>query len=132
MVYVEVMLHGGGAALIIIDGFLLNRIPLRMKRLIISEMYGAIFVLWTVIHAFSGIGNPRRDDDDAIYDVLPWKNDPGKAVMYMVVILFVVNPTIFLLCWAVSRSLPKRLCVQGEPEFKGQEPQSFNDEEAAF
>ena len=72
--YVSVMVHGGGMVLIIIDGFLLGHLPLRMKQFILSEMFSFLYILWSVIHAFSGIGNPYADDgtqsDDAIYDSL--------------------------------------------------------------
>mmetsp|Transcript_28403 Transcript_28403/g.48992 ORF Transcript_28403/g.48992 Transcript_28403/m.48992 type:complete len:302 (-) Transcript_28403:300-1205(-) len=132
--YVSVMVHGGGMVLIIIDGFLLSRLPLRMKQFIFSEMFCFFYILWSVIHAFSGIGNPYRVDDDrdedAIYDSLAWKTNTVFAVVISVAVLLVFNPIMFLLCRAVSRLPPRRLCGEGEGQhhFKGQSP---NDEEAA-
>lgn len=132
--YVSIMVHGGGMVLIIIDGFLLSRLPLRMKQFIFSEMFCFLYILWSVIHAFSGIGNPYRVDDDrdedAIYDSLAWKTNTVFAVVISVAVLLVFNPIMFLLCRAVSRLPPRRLCGEGEGQhhFKGQSP---NDEEAA-
>ena len=119
--------------LIMIDGFLLSRLPLRMKQFIFSEIFAFLYQLWSVIHAFSGIGNPWRaedDDDDALYDSLAWKNNTVFAVVMSVAVLLVFNPIIFLLCRAVSRLPPRRFCGEGEGQqhFKGQSP---NDEEAA-
>ena len=124
--YVSVMVHGGGMVLIIIDGFFLSRLPLRMKQFILSEMFSFLYVLWNVIHGFSGIGNPYADDgtqsDDAIYDSLAWKNNNKSAMILSVGILLVGNPIIFLLCRAVSRLPPRRLCGEGEGQqrFRGQ------------
>mmetsp|Transcript_2968 Transcript_2968/g.4673 ORF Transcript_2968/g.4673 Transcript_2968/m.4673 type:complete len:130 (+) Transcript_2968:124-513(+) len=111
------MLHGGMLLPIIIDGFLLSRLPLRMKQFILPETFAFIYVLWTIIHSFSGIGNPYADageqNDDAIYDVLAWKNKTIGAVILTLVLLFVVSPILFLFCRVISRIPPRRLCEEG-------------------
>lgn len=122
--------------LVLIDGFVLSRIPIRMKQLIFIEVLAILFILWTVIHAYSGIGNPYKDDgsrdDDALYESLRWKTNTSGTAILSVLVVFVLSPLVFLLCRALSRLLPRRLCenVEGSATFRG--PKSFdNDEEAA-
>lgn len=120
--YVSVMVHGGGMVLIIIDGFLLSRIPLRMKQFILFEIFTILYLIWNVVHAYSGIGNPYNDgesqDDDAIYASLAWQNNTMGAAILSAAIVFVANPVLFLLCWSFAWILPKRLCDKDEQRFK--------------
>jgi len=133
--YVSVMVHGGFAALLLIDGLLLSRIPLRMKQLLLSQAFCFFYILWGGIHAYSGIGNPYKDDgtqdDDAIYGSIAWKAKPIDTTILVVGVFFLVNPIVFLVCRLLSRLLPRRL-VRGEENeqlFKGGKS-SRNDEEA--
>jgi len=111
--YVSLMLHGIGILLIAIDGFLINRIPLRMKQFFLFEAFAAIYLIWNIVFSFSGLGNPYREsgaqDDDAIYSSLRWKTNTASAVTTAVLVLVVANPILFLLCRAVSRLPPRRL-----------------------
>ena len=117
--YLTLMTHGIVMVLIMIDGLVLSRIPLRMKQVVFSETVTFLFALWTVVHAFSGMGNPYADgedatrDDDAIYNSIAWKDNPDGAAIVSVVVLFVVNPVIFLAYRTLSRLLPRRLCEDG-------------------
>ena len=101
--YISVMVHGGGMALIVIDGFLLSRIPLRMKQFLLFQTFTILYLIWNVVHAYSGIGNPYNDgesqDDDAIYASLAWKNNTMGAAILSAGIVCVANPVLFLLCW---------------------------------
>jgi hypothetical protein len=114
--YVGLMVHGIAMVLIMIDGFILSRIPLRMKQFILFESFASIYILWTAIHAYSGIGNPYANgetptqDDDAIYGSIAWKNDNTGTVMLVVVVLIVANPVVFMVCRTLSWLLPRRLC----------------------
>jgi len=126
VVYHSVMAHGGMVPAIMIDGFLLSCLPLRMKQFILLETGAFLFVLWSIIHAFSGIGNPYVDSgeksDDAIYTSLAWKNNTVGAVIVALIVLFVVSPIIFLFCRALSRIRPRRMCEEGVGQqiYKGQ------------
>lgn len=128
--YVDVMAHAVVMVLIAIDG-ILSRIPLRMKQLLIYEVFTALYVIWNVVHAYSGIGNPYVDDgsqdDDAIYPSLKWKKNPGSSTILSVLVLFVVNPIVFMLCRAVLRLFPRRLYENSDKERKTHDG---NDEEA--
>lgn len=111
--YVSLMLHGIGILLIAIDGFLINRIPLRMKQFVLFEAFAALYLIWNIVFSFSGIGNPYKEsgaqDDDAIYSSMRWKTSTSSAVTIAVLVLLVANPILFLLCRAVSRLFPRRL-----------------------
>eukprot|EP00569_Conticribra_weissflogii_P005106 CAMPEP_0171344534 /NCGR_PEP_ID=MMETSP0878-20121228/19591_1 /TAXON_ID=67004 /ORGANISM="Thalassiosira weissflogii, Strain CCMP1336" /LENGTH=268 /DNA_ID=CAMNT_0011847747 /DNA_START=76 /DNA_END=882 /DNA_ORIENTATION=+ len=113
LTYVSVMTHGGGIFLLVFDGFIFSRIPLRMKQFLLFETFSSFYILWNIIHAFSGIGNPNTeegvDDDDAIYGSMNWNDDPGSAGIVAVSTLVVLNPIVFLVCRCASRILPKRL-----------------------
>ena len=116
--YLSLMVHGIAMILIMIDGFVLSRIPLRMKQFILFELFTALYFLWNVIHAYSGIGNPYADgdtpteDDDAIYGSIAWKNNTTAAVILVLGVLFAANPIIFMVCRTLSRLLPRRLCEE--------------------
>ncbi len=117
--YVSLMVHGGTAILLLLDGFVLSRIPLRLKQFIFFESFSFLYLLWNVVHAISGIGNPYdgvTQDDDAIYSSLDWNTAPAKAIIMSVLVLLVANPIIFGICWWLSRLLPLRLSREEEEE----------------
>ena len=126
------MVHGGAYILLMIDAFILSRIPLRMRQFILSEMLAILYVLWTVVHAYSGLGNPYVDTDedktdDAIYSTLAWKNNTTTAAIVSLGVVFIANPVIFLFCRALSRILPRRLCEVSDDQGSTQ----LHDEEEA-
>lgn len=98
--------HGITMVLCWIDGLIVNRIPLR-----IMHWYGAVmlfqlaYVVWSVIHAVMGIGNPNVSviglfkEDEAIYTSLNWTEDPALAAAYSAGVIFVLGPIFFLLQW---------------------------------
>ena len=110
--YLGIMLHGGTMLLIMIDGCILSRIPLRIKQFWFYELFCFIYIIWTIIHSFSSIGNPfnesRGEDDNSLYPVLDWKDNTVTAIITSVLVLFVANPIIFLLCRLLSRCLSRR------------------------
>jgi hypothetical protein len=87
--YTDVMAHGGVALLILVDGMVLHRIPLRWCHYYIAVLpFQVSYIIWSIYHALgTDIGNPNNlnndseedDDDDAIYRPLNWKKDPIQA-----------------------------------------------------
>jgi hypothetical protein len=120
--YSDLMFHGIAIILIMVDGFILSRIPLRMKQFVLFESFMAVYLLWTIAHAYSIIGNPfangemTTQDDDAIYSSLAWKNQTTQASIFVAVVLIVVNPIIFVVCMALSRLLPLQIATGNEGE----------------
>lgn len=128
--YVGMMNHGGFTVLVAIDGLLLNRIPLRMKQMAFIEMLAVLYVLWMVIHAFSGIGNPIEDDDTIIYESVAWKKDPVQATVVSVLAVFVLSPLCFAIPWGLGRLPPRRLCNRDDLCFQGEQEDDCGDVEA--
>ena len=100
--------------LVMIDGFVLSQVPLRMKQFVFFESFSLVYCVWTLIHAYSGMGNPYAEgdepteSDDAIYDSIAWKNNMKPTVILIMVLLLVANPIIFLFCRLLSRILHQR------------------------
>jgi len=97
--------HGGVALLCLVDGLMLNRIPVRLTHWWgVSLPVDLLYLLWTLVHHYADIGNPTSGDDsvnDAIYTVLNW-NDPVPTGLLAAGILFVIGPLVYLLLWTLS------------------------------
>ena len=111
------MVHGAGILPLLLDGLVMNRVPLRMKQFIFFESFSFVYLVWNGVHALLGIGNPGSNggtddtDDDAIYASLNWRNRTTYAVILSFAVLFVVNPVCFLVCRAVTLLLPRRIVM---------------------
>jgi hypothetical protein len=85
--YGNVVKHGVFLILLWIDGFLINRIPIRFKQIVFPYIFLIIFLLWSGIHSVTKIGNPNitdkdhTTDDDAIYSAVSWNHRPEKAAI---------------------------------------------------
>jgi hypothetical protein len=107
--FLPITTHGVLLVLVLIDGFLVNRIPLRWMHyfgfILPIEM---LYSVWTYIHYVADIGNPWNNDtdgnDDAIYpEVIRWDDDGWKkALAYSVGLVLVVGPLFFGLLWCIS------------------------------
>lgn len=105
--YDNIMTHGGIFILVTIDGLVLNRTPVRVKHLIVGWIYAMLYVTWSVLQNTVFRFNPEfDDDDDAIYDIIKWREEPAKAVITFVVLAFIFLPFLHILLWCVS--LPGR------------------------
>lgn len=100
--YTNVFVHGILALLLLIDGNLIARIPLKMKQIVAIEIYATLYLIWTVIHAFSGVGKGDHTDEYLLYSVIDWKDKPIKTLITSFVILFVACPIVFTFAWFLS------------------------------
>lgn len=106
--YIMVMPHGGLFVFVLLDGMFINRIPIRLRQLVWLEGLGVLFMLWTMIYAFSTSDNPIRSDedpatdDDALYGVLNWEKRTMGAVILCAIIFFVGFPFLFHCLWLFS------------------------------
>ena len=84
------------------------------------KVFTCAYLLWSVIQTFSGIGNPYKDGGTqtgyVIYEPLTWRNRTVPTLSLLLMIVFVVNPVIFLLLRTVSRLAPGRLCKEFETD----------------
>ena len=102
--------HAISCALIFIDANVLSTVPLRAKQVVFPWLYAVVYVIWTIINSYAGIGDgewPDEDadqtnEDDALYSVIDWKHNPAKASVYAVVIVFVALPLVYLFTWTFS------------------------------
>lgn len=112
--YLNIMKHGIIMLEIWIDGFIINRIPIRLKQVLWVYILSAAYLTWTGIQAASGIGNPNRNDsnpatdDDAIYGVMNWTKRPAAAAVVTILILVIGIPILILATWYVSTIIGRR------------------------
>jgi len=96
-----ITIHGIIALMLLIDGNLIARIPLRIKHIAAIEISTILFSIWTIIHAFSGLGNGIYEGN-LLYDVCDWKNRPITTLITFIIIVVVVLPIVFMLAWLLS------------------------------
>jgi len=124
--YTMFIIHGVAWIVIGIDGCCFSRIPLRMKQLIFVESFSVCYLVWSVLHSVLNVGNPwytNKGENDPIYSTVDWKDKTGFTIALSVGLLFVGLPIVFLLCRALSRSLPMRYRIDDTCE-------AVNDDES--
>lgn len=106
--YLDFMAHGGLMILVWIDGFLINRIPIRVKHIFFFYFFAILYGIWSGIHAAVDMGNPRSNkndldsDDDAIYSTLNWNERPIATLIVFLLVCLIVIPLLFFFAWSVS------------------------------
>ena len=99
--------------------------PIRLKQIFLVYAFAITFLIWTFIHAASGIGHYDNDndpetDDDSIYSTVNWKKRPRGAAIMSTFLLFVAIPVIFFVLWFLSKLFKPRYCTpkdEAEKEF---------------
>jgi len=118
--FYSVSAHGLVCFLALIDGLVLNRIPLRL-----FHWWGFIFpvqvlyLIWTIVHWQLNVGNPNEQDedpttnDDAIYSVLAWDGDAWvSSAIVSVLVVFAGGPLVYFYMWCLAR-FPYGCCTSG-------------------
>lgn len=101
--YRNLMVHGLVIGIVLVDGLLLNRIPLRVRHVGLNAAYFTLYFIWTLIHALAGIGNPTTpEEDDTLYTALQWKSDPVSTLQTAAQMLFLLVPLAFLFVYGLS------------------------------
>lgn len=98
-----------------IDGFWINRIPIRFKHWYISVLPLTLFYsLWLYLQGevLDTIDNPDSTEDDLIYDEIDWKDDFGEALIYSVIIVFGIGPLVQVLLFVLSLYHIPCLCMK--------------------
>lgn len=106
--------HGIQIAVVCFDGLIIHGFPIRFKQ--IAWVYSVLiaFLLWTIIHAQTNIGNPSSNDndpetdDDALYDSLSWNQRPAGATILAASLIFVGVPFFLLVTWLFSLLFPHK------------------------
>lgn len=98
--YTNIYKHGIIAILLLIDGNIIGRIPLRIKHIFVAYIYGNCYVLYSIYFSFSDFGSSHNHG--VIYDNLNWKDDAWGAVWMSLMLMYVVLPFLFMLCYLIS------------------------------
>jgi hypothetical protein len=121
---VSVFSHGVVAALVLVDGLFVNTIPIRLRHWLEFIMpVDLLYIIWTVLHSslVFDIGNPDNQDedpetnDDLIYTVLDWGQEPTQTGLMAALIVLVLSPVIYLLLWGIS-SRRRRHVTDAKPD----------------
>lgn len=133
--YTQFMTHLGIFLLLLLDGMIINRNPIRIRQLFSFWLIALAFVIWSIIHGYSSLGNPEKNsgdegnDDDAIYGVLNWKQRAGRAAILSVLVLFLAVPIIFHVLWAVSKLFKPRYLEEEENNNGGDDEDKKKEQE---
>jgi len=112
--YNSLMKHGVFMVLVLLEGLVLNSIPIRAKHVVFPVTLACLFLIWSILQAVFNIGNPLREDDDeetdddAIYGAINWRERPESTAQVAVVSSFVLVPILFLTLWTASKISKRR------------------------
>ena len=101
----KVMSHGVTWTLAMIDGMIINKIPIRLKHYYIVLLFTSIFMIWTIIQGLIPIDNPwttSEDNTERLYVILDWENEPIQAIIISCIVLFVALPFFTIIFWSIS------------------------------
>ena len=112
LTFLTVVKHGILSLLVLTDGLVVSYIPVRIKHLWIPFVFNLLYILWSIVHSFTDIGNPFKkgdddyytqdDDNDAIYKALNWNKRPVNALLYSILSNLVLFPLLAFGVWALS------------------------------
>jgi hypothetical protein len=101
--------HGILTFAVLVDGFLLNTIPIRLRHYLeLVFPFATAYMIWSYLHSVFGIGNPDQADedsetnDDLIYGVLDWESNPKATAVVAVSIVLVLSPVLQFVLWMFS------------------------------
>jgi hypothetical protein len=98
-----IMDHGGTAVLVLIDGLLVNRIPVRLNHIVATWFLAILWMIWSILHDTVVKKNPYSDNpDDPLYAILKWEEEPLSATVLCVITLLVAIPIIHIFVWYLS------------------------------
>jgi hypothetical protein len=74
--------HGGISVLVLIDGLLVNRVPVRLKHIVATWILAIIWMVWSILHDTAVKQNPYSDNpDDPLYAILKCEEEPLSAIV---------------------------------------------------
>ena len=99
--YLNVMVYGGMELLLLLDGLVLDRIPIIVSQQWFSVLFLVVFFIWTIIEQFAW-RNMNLTSDDTLYQLVNWMEQPGYATGLATLFSFVAVPIVFHLIWLLS------------------------------
>lgn len=127
--YLGIMEFGVVLFMIIFDGFILGSIPIKLKQIIFPEMIFFFYLIWTLIHDFTGIGNGMWEIDEdgvliekdpgSLYPFLAWKTNTISTAIFFSSGIFLAIPVCYFLLWFLSLVSTKGCNGQGRSIYGG-------------
>jgi uncharacterized membrane protein len=103
--YSILMVHGGTLICLLIDGFLINRVPVRLKHFSLALIMAIAFLIWSIIQSLVPVNSPNNTEFPyTMYNVLNWRDDPGEAIGYAIATVLVLLP-LFIGMWNFSQDM---------------------------
>lgn len=104
--YISIMAHGPLSILVLLDGLLLNAIPVRARQIVFLWVFQSAYIVWSGFYSIFDLVNPNHmmmTMDDAIYrGFLNWRLYPGTTFVFCLLVLFVLTPILFGIVWFLS------------------------------
>lgn len=99
--------HGATLVAQYIDGFWINRIPIRFRHYWVTLLPLCLaYSLWTFLQGFIfDIENPDRSEEeeqDIMYEDVDWDNDLMKTILIIVIVVFAVAPVVQSILFLLS------------------------------
>ncbi len=92
--------HGIIAILLLIDGNIIGRIPLRIKHIYAVFIYMNMYGLYTIYFSYSDFGS--RHHHGFIYDNFNWKYDRDSCIHMTLMLGYIITPLSFVFCYLLS------------------------------
>jgi len=110
LLYQSVVLHGVFVPLLLVDGFVLGKIPVRFKHVLFGQIAGLIWMIWSVVHSLTDFGISEEDrsdgDGDPLYDTLNWQDNTLSSTIIAGLVIFVLFPFVHWIVLLLSLYSP--------------------------
>ena len=113
MTFINLYKHAYIGVLLLLDGLIIARIPLRVKQWKGVFIYGIVYLLWSIVFSYYKMGK----NNGIIYEFIDWRGNPHLAAAIFFLLVFVMAPFVFYMCWLVSVS--DGICCLGCCSFNG-------------
>jgi len=94
--------HAISCIFVILDGFVISTIPLRMKQVIFNMIYALVYTAFTLIHGLVIKNGDGINKDLPLYSVVDWDKKPIGTLITICMIVFIGVPLIFTILWTLS------------------------------
>jgi hypothetical protein len=96
--------HFSAWMFLMVEGLAVNSTPVRINHQWYFFGMVYLFLLWSLIHSYTNIGNPtqRNNHVETLYPFLKWNKAPFLTTFYCLICLLIVNPLVYGFIWLVS------------------------------
>jgi hypothetical protein len=99
--YENCNVHGGLFLAVLLEGFVVHRIPLRVSHYWFFLGYIILFLLWTFLHEYLELGNPETEEG-YLYAQIRWKENAQVTAVLCALLVLVLVPLTFHVIWMIS------------------------------